>query len=149
MMRNVALVKWRNGQPIEDLRREVQVVEKAKNVAAREGLINVTATSRAQIRIAKLIQTRWHERWAREGLDGSEVLISLNALRERLDALDGEILSALNKALPSLRDVTLQRRLETIFLRRFTTGDLRNEERLSLFRALLQVRWRRTRVLAH
>jgi hypothetical protein len=39
-----------------------------------------------------------------------------------------------------LRDVTLQRRLEAIFLRRFTTGDLRNEERLSLFRALLQVR---------
>ena len=100
----------------------------------------MTATTRAQIRLAKLIQTRWHKRWAREGLVGDEYSIPLSTLRARLDVLDAQIWSNLRKALPALRDAKMHQRLRTVFLRRFRVGDLRDEERLSLFNALLLVR---------
>lgn len=138
-MRAVAIAMWRSGQPIEDLKREAQVVERTKSAASREGLNNVTATTRAQIQLAKLIQTRWHRRWAREGL-ADEYSISLNVLRARLDMLDAQILSSFKESLPTLRENALHSRLKTVFLRRFRVGDLRDEERLLLFNALLQVR---------
>ena len=140
MMRAVAIVKWRNGGAIEDLRREEQVVQNSKTSAQREGLSDVTATSRAQIRLAKLIQIRWHERWARAGLAGNEYSIPLKTLRARLDIVDAQILSSLRQALPTLRDQSSRARLKTVFLRRFRVGDLRDAERLSLFDALLLVR---------
>ena len=93
----------------------------------------MTATTRAQIRLAKLIQTRWHKRWAREGLVGDEYSIPLSTLRARLDVLDAQIWSNLRKALPALRDAKMHQRLQTVFLRRFRVGDLRDEERLSHF----------------
>ena len=139
-MRAVAVAKWRNRGAIEDLKREAQIVERVKSAAQREGLTDVTATTRAQIRLAKLIQTRWHKRWAREGLAGNEYSIPLSTLRARLDVLDAQIWSNLRKALPALRDAKMHQRLRTVFLRRFRVGDLRDEERLSLYTALLLVR---------
>ena len=65
LMKDVAAYKYIEGLPIEDLKREAIVLQKATTAAEGAGLQadSVTAFFRSNIEAAKSIQRCWHHRW--------------------------------------------------------------------------------------
>ncbi len=98
LMPDVAAVKWISRAAVNDPAREAHVLD---NVVARATQLGLDAdTARALfallIRFARDVQTRLHEDWTRSGRCGPCASVSgLTGLRERIDAIDEDLLLTL------------------------------------------------------
>ena len=97
-MPSVAAVKWIAHAQVDDPAREVQVLDRVAARAEQLGL-DVPATRtlfEIQIRLARELQARLHQDWARSGhCAPCEATSELTGLRERIDAINDKLLSAL------------------------------------------------------
>ena len=97
-MPGVAAVKWIAHAQVDDPTREAQVLDRVAVRAAQLGL-DVPATRtlfEIQIRLARELQARLHREWARSGhCAPCDATSELTGLRERIDAINENLLSAL------------------------------------------------------
>jgi chorismate mutase len=102
LAKDVALAKLYSRGPIEDLKREAEVVEKVKQEAQRMGVDPEVAATffRAQIEASKEAQRAWQAKWAREGAPFAPRPDLAKSVRPKLDELTPQILRALKDALP-------------------------------------------------
>jgi chorismate mutase len=98
LAREVALAKWDNGAPVEDLARERQVV-RAAVAAGREKGLSADFVNRffaAQIEANKLIQYALLTKWSRQGKAPRHVRINLaQTARPQIDRIQAVLISAL------------------------------------------------------
>lgn len=135
IMRAVAYDKWMQRKPIEDKKRETEVLKAAQVDAKKLGIQNIEPIILAQIEIAKAEQRRWHARWDKRGMDAGSAP-NLAKSRKELDKLGKELLPALKNILPALRDEFWRKRLKKDFDLKLKS--LPNSERELLWRAMLQ-----------
>jgi cyclohexadienyl dehydratase len=105
LMPEVAAWKWQRKAPVSDATREEAVVARAVDLAKPLGLRaeNVRQLFELQIRIAREVQTKFHNDWRTRpsGFPGTSADLQTQ-LRPRLDALTAELLRALYLASPTL-----------------------------------------------
>jgi chorismate mutase-like protein len=138
LMKWVAMDKWKNNKPIEDLPREKIVLQETRKQAADAGILYIDDLTRAQITIAKNEQRRWMGKWNKHGLPKNQTGPTLSELRNQLDNLSNELISSLQETLPSLRDDKIQPHLHAMLndeLKRLPMN-----ERNMLWKALLKLR---------
>lgn len=107
LMRDVAAAKHASGAPVQDVAREQAVLDHAAQRARALGL-DAEATRRffdAQIRLARAVQERWLAQWRAAGrCDVCADALSLQALRDRIDAVNEQQLAALYLLAPLRTD---------------------------------------------
>ena len=138
LMKWVALDKWKNHKPIEDLPREKVVLQKTRKQAADAGIVNIDDLTRTQIQIAKNEQRRWMDKWNKHGLLINKSSPTLEKLRKQLDDLSNELIISLQENLPALRDDKLHPRLHAMLNNKLK--NLPADERNMLWKALLKLR---------
>ncbi|MEH2229579.1 MAG: gamma subclass chorismate mutase AroQ [Nostoc sp.] len=97
---DVARWKWNQKRPIEDLKREQELLLKVRQQATTHSLEpdRVAAFFQAQIEAGKLIQTADFENWQKQGIKSFGNVPDLNqTLRPSLDKLNTEFLFALTE----------------------------------------------------
>jgi len=107
LMPAVAAAKWRMQAAIADPAREVAVIEQAVARAAAVGLdpTGVRALFALEIGLARESEQRLEDRWRTSGFDETQPVVDLSReLRPRLDALTGELITALYLARPALEE---------------------------------------------
>lgn len=113
---DVALSKWDNGSPVEDVARETQVIQNAVAATQSQGLDAawVTAFFRAQIEANKVVQYALLAQWRRAGKAPDHQPVNLKAtIRPELDQLQTQLIAELNetstlRAQPQCRAVVAQ-----------------------------------------
>lgn len=138
LMKWVALDKWTNHKPIEDLPREKIVMEKTGKQAADAGILYIDDLTRAQIQIAKNEQQRWMDKWKKTPPVINGYTPTLNDLRKQLDDLGNELIPSLQENLPLLRDDKLHPRLHAMLNDKLKKLPI--DERNMLWKALLKLR---------
>ncbi len=104
-MDDVARNKWNSGAPIEDLPRELEIIESLGRQAPEYGLDPVFARDffRRQIEASKIIQrTRFAEWRAQDHPPFTHVRDLRNTIRPALDALTPELMKSMAAAMPML-----------------------------------------------
>lgn len=102
---DVARWKWNNKRPIEDLKREQELLLKVRQQAKTHSLEpdTVAAFFQAQIDAGKLIQTVDFKNWQKQGIKSFPNVPDLNqTLRPSLDKLNTEFVFALTELTPVL-----------------------------------------------
>ncbi|WP_414517539.1 gamma subclass chorismate mutase AroQ [Nostoc sp. PCC 9305] len=97
---DVARWKWNQKRPIEDLKREQELLLKVRQQATTHSLEpdRVTAFFQAQIEAGKIIQTADFQNWQKQGIKSFANVPDLNqTLRPSLDKLNTEFLFALTE----------------------------------------------------
>ncbi|MEH1812507.1 MAG: gamma subclass chorismate mutase AroQ [Nostoc sp.] len=97
---DVARWKWNQKRPIEDLKREQELLLKVRQQATIHSLEpdRVAAFFQAQIEAGKLIQTADFQNWQKQGIKSFANVPDLNqTLRPSLDKLNTEFLFALTE----------------------------------------------------
>ncbi|MEH2125219.1 gamma subclass chorismate mutase AroQ [Nostoc sp.] len=97
---DVARWKWNQKRPIEDLKREQELLLKVRQQATTHSLEpdRVVAFFQAQIEAGKLIQTADFQNWQKQGIKSFDNVPDLNqTLRPSLDKLNTEFLFALTE----------------------------------------------------
>ncbi len=97
---DVARWKWNQKRPIEDLKREQELLLKVRQQATTHSLEpdRVAAFFQAQIEAGKLIQTADFQNWQKQGIKSFANVPDLNqTLRPSLDKLNIELLFALTE----------------------------------------------------
>ncbi|MEH2226414.1 gamma subclass chorismate mutase AroQ [Nostoc sp.] len=97
---DVARWKWNQKRPIEDLKREQELLLKVRQQATTHSLEpdRVAAFFQAQIEAGKLIQTADFQNWQNQGIKSFANVPDLNqTLRPSLDKLNTEFLFALTE----------------------------------------------------
>src|SRR4051794_17819805 len=105
VMPAVAAVKWQTKAPIYDPPRETAVIQRAADLGAPMGLAGdpLKHLFELQARLAREVQTGFHEEWQAHGFSYAEPVTTLAALRPKLDELTTEILRAVYLAAPALQ----------------------------------------------
>ena len=104
---DVARSKWNSGAPIEDLKREDDIIAGLARQAGELGLPVPWAERffRAQIEASKRMQRELHAQWRAQGLGKFDTAPDLaRDIRPRLDALTPRLFSAIAAAWPVLCD---------------------------------------------
>ncbi|MEO6908862.1 MAG: hypothetical protein ABI210_13335 [Abditibacteriaceae bacterium] len=114
LMKWIALDKWRNHKPIEDLPREKVVLQKTRQQAAAVGVLDIDTLTRAQIQIAKNEQQRWMDKWKKTPPSKNSPAPSLSELRTELNELSSELMIALKESIPSLHGAKRQVKLRAL-----------------------------------
>ncbi len=137
-MEDVALYKHANAIPVEDKKRELTVIAKAKQQAESFNLSPPTVErfTKAQIEVAKNIQNRAQKRWRKQGAPGGEPE-DLKKIRRALIKTGREINSAISRFLESGGTFD---GLYPQFKRAVKTGWVTEEDKRELFDALCGVR---------
>ncbi|MEH1939271.1 MAG: gamma subclass chorismate mutase AroQ [Nostoc sp.] len=102
---DVARWKWNQKRPIEDRKREQELLLKVRQQAVSHSLEpdRVAAFFQAQIEAGKLIQTVDFQNWQKQGIKSFPHVPDLNqTLRPSLDKLNTEFLFALTELTPVL-----------------------------------------------
>jgi cyclohexadienyl dehydratase len=128
IMRDVAAAKWLAGATVRDAAREDVVL---RQVAARAQALGLDpATTQVfmaeQIRLARDVQQRWHERWQQAGRCAPcDQSAGLQAVRERIDATDEKQFAAMYLLAPLREDTAaaLMEQLQATALRHGLTAD--------------------------
>ncbi|YAG08144.1 gamma subclass chorismate mutase AroQ [Nostoc sp. DSM 114167] len=97
---DVARWKWNHKRPIEDLKREQELLLKVRQQATIHNLEpdTVAAFFQAQIKAGKLIQTTDFKNWQKQGIKSFPNVPDLNqTLRPSLDKLNIELIFALTE----------------------------------------------------
>ena len=128
LMRDVAAAKWLSGAPVPDAAREAVVLQQVAARARSLGLDPVTTQAffAAQIRLARVVQQRWHDAWKQGGRCAPcDEPADLQAVRERIDATNERQFAALYLLTP-LRDDTaaaVMERMQAAFRRHELSAD--------------------------
>jgi chorismate mutase len=113
LMHDVARWKWKAGKPIEDPKRESEslqvVVERSRGKGLHPDLVR--SFFAAQMAAARLIQQADFDRWKAKEQEPLADTASLDALRQRIDQLNGELIDALADVSPWLSGLTVQQAL--------------------------------------
>jgi chorismate mutase-like protein len=113
LMHDVARWKWKAGKPIEDPKRESEllqgVVERSRGKGLHPDLVR--SFFAAQMAAARLVQQADFDRWKAKEQEPHADTTSLETLRQRIDQLNGELIDALADICPSLSAVTVQQAL--------------------------------------
>jgi chorismate mutase len=113
LMHDVARWKWKAGKPIEDPKRESEllqgVVERSRGKGLHPDLVR--SFFAAQMAAARLIQQADFDRWKAKEQEPLADTASLEALRQRIDQLNGELIDTLADICPWLSAVTVQQAL--------------------------------------
>jgi chorismate mutase len=91
----VALAKWDSGSPVEDLARELQVIQKATAEAQSKGLDEsfLTAFFRSQIEANKMVQYSLLADWRRVGRAPAHQPVNLQStIRPELDRIQSNLI---------------------------------------------------------
>ncbi|MEH2424352.1 MAG: gamma subclass chorismate mutase AroQ [Nostoc sp.] len=102
---DVARWKWNHKRPIEDLKREQELLSKVRQQATSHSLEpdRVARFFKAQIEAGKLIQTVDFQNWQKQGIKSFPNVPDLNqTLRPSLDKLNTELVFALTELTPVL-----------------------------------------------
>ncbi|MEH2249382.1 gamma subclass chorismate mutase AroQ [Nostoc sp.] len=102
---DVARWKWNHKRPIEDLKREQELLSKVRQQATTHSLEpdRVARFFKAQIEAGKLIQTVDFQNWQKQGIKSFPNVPDLNqTLRPSLDKLNTELVFALTELTPVL-----------------------------------------------
>jgi chorismate mutase len=140
-MKDVAMYKAKNGEPVEDKVREGVVIEKAKQKALKAGLdpASTEAFFRAQIAAAKAIQYRYLADWSflPEPPDGPPRDL-VGEVRPELLRLGGEIIEALQQYLANGGRFTAGQLAE--FLATVKIANLNDQEKGKLFQSITEIK---------
>jgi chorismate mutase-like protein len=113
LMHDVARWKWKAGKPIEDPKRESEllqgVVERSRGKGLHPDLVR--SFFAAQMAAARLVQQADFDRWKAKEQEPHADTTSLETLRQRIDQLNGELIDALADIFPWLSAVTVQQAL--------------------------------------
>jgi chorismate mutase-like protein len=113
LMHDVARWKWKAGKPIEDLKRESEslqvVVERSRGKGIHPDLVR--SFFAAQMASARMVQQADFDRWKAKEQEPLADTASLEALRQRIDQLNGELIDALADVSPWLSGLTVQQAL--------------------------------------
>jgi chorismate mutase-like protein len=113
LMHDVARWKWKAGKPIEDPKRESEslqvVVERSRGKGIHPDLVR--SFFAAQMAAARLVQQADFDRWKAKEQEPLADTASLEALRQRIDQLNGELIDALADVSPWLSGLTVQQAL--------------------------------------
>jgi chorismate mutase-like protein len=113
LMHDVARWKWKAGKPIEDPKRESEslqvVVERSRGKGLHPDLVR--SFFAAQMAAARLVQQADFDRWKAKEQEPLADTTSLEALRQRIDQLNGELIDALADVCPWLSGLTVQQAL--------------------------------------
>ncbi len=105
LMHEVARVKWNAKRPIRDAEREAallgQMVERGRTHALEDDFTRTFFT--AQMEAARLVQEADFDRWRRQQQPPFAETSTLEALRQRIDAINQDLLAALAAARLLLR----------------------------------------------
>jgi chorismate mutase len=113
LMHDVARWKWTADKPIQDSRRERELLEGVVERGRVRGLdpVLVRAFFAAQMEAARLVQQADFDRWRAEKRGPFEGTHSLATLRQRIDELNGDLIDALVEVRPLLDEQLLQQAL--------------------------------------
>lgn len=93
----VAQAKWVKGTPVSDPAREKKVIDDAVALAAQKGVDAdlVRRVVSAQIAASKTVQNRLITEWSHDPANAPTVAPDLTQVRQRLDAIDTDLVDAL------------------------------------------------------
>jgi chorismate mutase len=97
----VALAKWDNGMPVEDVSREAQVIATAVRAGQTRGLDRTSVSNffGAQIEANKLVQYSLLAEWRRVGKAPRHAPVDLaNTIRPELDQVDTALIAELGES---------------------------------------------------
>lgn len=102
LMKDVAAYKWVHQMPIEDLVREVRVVEAAMQYAATLGLApgSIQPMVSLEIKLSKKIQQYWFAQWTKAGFDTFDYADLANDIRPELIEMETELMHIIKKLRP-------------------------------------------------
>jgi chorismate mutase-like protein len=113
LMHDVARWKWKAGKPIEDPKRESEllqgVVERSRGKGLHPDLVR--SFFAAQMAAARLVQQADFDRWKAKEQEPLADTARLDVLRQRIDQLNGELIDALADVCPFLSGPTVQQAL--------------------------------------
>ena len=114
LMHDVALWKWNSGQPITDPKRESELLDKVVERGRQKGLDPELVRSffSAQMEGARSIQQTDFDRWATDKPKPNPSTLTLTALRQQIDTLNGELIDALAVLSPRLTAPSVQHMLK-------------------------------------
>lgn len=95
LMPDIALWKWQENQPIEDLERERMVLDRVAELAEKQAVCSDEARLffQSQIDSAKSIQIKHHEAWRNSPpAPNKSVRPEITSIRQKIDALTPEII---------------------------------------------------------
>jgi cyclohexadienyl dehydratase len=137
-MKDVAVYKWHNHLPIEDLAREKVVLNNAVSSAEELGLDPVSSEAFfvAQIGAAKAIQSGWFSQWQEENTTVPEISRDLvNDIRPELIRLGNQIISQMHLLLATDRELLSLSQSDSV-VAQVKTEKLSTESKLRLLAAV-------------
>ena len=126
MSDEVAAIKFRSGDPVEDRRREQQVLAEAGRRAARLGLDQDVAIRfmQSQIHASKILQRGLLARWQSHPEQAPASTLNLESIRARLEQLDRLLLEQLRRVWAAYPLASLCRGLREVHTRAAAGHDL-------------------------
>ncbi|MFF4404817.1 chorismate mutase [Streptomyces sp. NPDC001262] len=100
----VAASKWISGAPVNDPAREEQVLRDMDAKAQELGIDRPTVQRvfKDQMEANKLVQYALHDRWRDNPEDAPTTAPDLSEIRDRINRINGELLTAIGEAAPVL-----------------------------------------------
>ncbi|CAN5159676.1 hypothetical protein BH10PLA2_BH10PLA2_08620 [soil metagenome] len=113
LMDDVARWKWNESQPVTDPKREQELLEKVVERGQGRGLDPELVRSffAAQMEAARSIQQADFERWTAQKQKPFADATSLTGLRQRIDAINDQLIDALVQVTPRLKTASMQQEL--------------------------------------
>jgi chorismate mutase-like protein len=139
LMHDVARSKWNAGRPVADPAREQALLSDMEERGRTHGLdpAETRAFFTAQVEAARQVQEADVRRWRSEGRGPFADAPDLADLRQRIDRLNRELLTALAEARPYLRE-DVARRAIPAWARQVVVGDgIGDDERSVAVRPLV------------
>lgn len=143
-MKAVAAYKWSEGLPIDDAEREDIVLRDSLSEAADMGLDGESMREffLLQIKIAKHVQTAWHNKWKLEGYrQDIRPYTDLEAqIRPALIEIGAGIVRQTREALPLLQNKDCHARSVTLIRAELKTEFIEDEMKIKLLDALARIK---------
>lgn len=140
-MKDVAAFKWVKQLPIEDSERERIVIQSSMEDA--QTFLLDPGSSRpfieAQIDLAKTIQRFWFDMWRQNGFDHPDFRDLSSDIRPALLDLGNKIQRATQNLAPWRITPPMRRHGKPLFTRGVNTAGLSTKDKLTLYRAWIQI----------
>ncbi|MBF0457523.1 MAG: chorismate mutase [Nitrospirae bacterium] len=146
-MKAVAAYKWSEGLSIDDAGREDIVLRDSLSAAADMGLDveSMREFFLLQIKIAKHVQTAWHNKWNLEGFlflpqDGQSNTDLEAQIRPALIEIGAGIVRKIRETLPLLQNKDCRARSVTLIRAELKTEFIEDEMKIKLLDALARIK---------
>ena len=141
-MKDVAAYKWVNQIPIEDLEREKVVIESSLKSAEAYQLDGASSQAffETQIKLAKLIQQYWFDKWEKKGFEEYPFADLTTEIRPALIQLGDDILKALKDFSPWKYSERQFPQMRSVFFKTIKMKGLSAKEEKELWEAIQLIR---------